>query len=78
MMTIQEFTKNLEAEFEEVEPGTLTPETTYRSIKGWSSMHALIIIAFVDANFDVLLNGADLKSAETIKDLYLVINEKIK
>jgi acyl carrier protein len=77
-MNIEEFTKNLEAEFEEVQPGTITPATNYRSIKGWSSMHALIIIAFVDANFDIVLNGADLKSAETINDLYNVIQEKIK
>jgi acyl carrier protein len=78
MMTVEEFTKQLEAEFDEAEPGTITPETHYRSIKGWSSMHALIIIAFVDSNFDILLNGADLKSAETINDLYNIIKEKIK
>ncbi len=78
MMTVEEFTKSLEVEFEEVQPGTITPETTYRNIKGWSSMHALVIIAFVDANFDTILNGADLKSAETINDLYTIIQEKIK
>lgn len=78
MMTVEEFTKKLESEFEEVEPGSITPQTTYRSIKGWSSMHALIIIAFIDANFDIILNGADLKSAETINDLYTIVKEKMK
>jgi acyl carrier protein len=78
MITVEEFARQLESEFEEAEPGSITPQTTYRSIKGWSSMHALIIIAFVDANFDILLTGADLKSAETIDDLYTIIKEKIK
>jgi acyl carrier protein len=78
VMNIEEFTKSLEAEFEEVEPGTLNPDTHYKSIKGWSSMHALIIIAFVDANFNIILNGADLKSASTIRDLYTIVQEKTK
>jgi acyl carrier protein len=75
-MDIEEFTKKLEAEFEEVEPGTLTPDTNYKSIKGWSSMHALIIIAFVDAQFDTILTGADLKTASTIRDLFNIVKEK--
>lgn len=77
-MSIDEFAKNLEAEFEEVEPGTLNPDSIYKKTKGWSSMHALIIIAFVDANFDIILNGADIKSTETIRDLYTIITEKSK
>jgi acyl carrier protein len=78
MMNIEEFTKNLEAEFEDIEPGTITPTTNYRDIKGWSSMYALIIIAFVDTHFDVALNADDLKSTQTIQDLYQVILTKKK
>lgn len=76
MLTLEEFTKNLEAEFEEMEAGTLQPDTNYRNIKGWSSMHALIIIAFIDANCNVMLTGADLKSAETVRDLYNIVVQK--
>jgi acyl carrier protein len=77
-MDIQEFTRNLEAEFEDVEPGSTGPDTVFRSIKGWSSMHALIIIAFVDTNYNVLLNGSDIKSAQTIRDLFNITLEKSK
>ncbi len=76
MNTLFEFTQQLESEFEDIQPGTLTPVTNYRDIKGWSSMHALIVIAFVDANFDVLLTGADLKQAHTIEDLYNLVKQK--
>jgi acyl carrier protein len=76
MSDIEEFTRKLEAEFEDVEPGTLTPDTHYKNIKGWSSMHALIIIAFVDAQYDTILNGADLRSASTIRDLFTLVKEK--
>jgi len=76
MISIEEFTRGLEAEFEDVEPGTLSPDTHYKNIKGWSSMHALIIIAFVDAQCNIILNGADLKSASSIRDLYTIVKEK--
>lgn len=78
MITIEEFAKKLEEEFEDIEQGSIKPDTNYRSIKGWSSMHALIIIALVDAEFNLILNGSDLKSANTIRDLYKIISEKIK
>lgn len=77
-MTIEEFTTQLEAEFEEIEPGSVKPDTGYRDIKGWSSMYALIIIAFVDTNFDVALTASDLKSSQTIRDLYNIVAAKKK
>jgi len=77
-MTLEEFTRNLESELEEVEPGTLKPDTSYRDLKNWSSMYALIIIAFVDINFSVTLNGADLRNTVTVKDLYNLVQEKLK
>jgi len=75
-MTIEEFTKNLEQELEDIELGTLTPQTNYRDLKNWSSMYALIIIAFVDFNFDITLNGNDLKSTQTVSDLYNLVKSK--
>ena len=75
-MNIEEFTKNLETEFEDIKSGTITPTTNYRGIPGWSSMYALIIIAFVDTHFDVQLNANDLKNAQTIQDLYQIIQTK--
>jgi acyl carrier protein len=75
-MLLNEFIEKLESEFEEMPKGTLKPDTDYRSIKGWSSMHALIIIAFIDINFNITLTGADLKSTKTVSDLYNLVQQK--
>lgn len=75
-MQIADFITKLEAEFDDMPKGTLKPDTDYRSIKGWSSMHALIIIAFVDINFNITLNGSDLKSTKTVSDLYNLVQQK--
>jgi acyl carrier protein len=75
-MLLEEFIEKLEGEFEDLPKGSLKPDTDYRTIKGWSSMHALIIIAFVDINFNFTLNGTDLKSTKTVSDLYNLIQQK--
>lgn len=76
MVSIEEFTSQLAAEFEDIDPNTITPNTNYREIKNWSSMYALIIIAFVDANYDVQLNAENLKNSQTIKDIYEIVVSK--
>ncbi len=75
-MLLDEFVNKLESEFEDMPKGTLKADTDYRSIKGWSSMHALIIIAFIDITFNITLNGTDLKSTKTVSDLYNLVQQK--
>lgn len=69
-MEIKEFIEKLEVEFEEIEEGTLSPATNFREIDEWSSMHALIIIALIDVEYDVTVGGEDLVKMETIQDLF--------
>lgn len=75
-MNIQELIEKLEEEIEEVEKGTLTPSTNIRNIEWWSSMHALVIIALVDIEYNVQVSGKDLKEIQTIQDLYNLICKK--
>jgi acyl carrier protein len=72
-MNIHDLINDIETEFEEIENGTLVPKSSIRDIDGWSSMHALILIALIDNNYDILLTGEELKNALTIQDLYDVI-----
>jgi acyl carrier protein len=39
-------------------------------------MYALIVIAFVDANFDVQLSADDLRNSQTIQDIYNIVMAK--
>lgn len=78
MITIEEFIAKLEEEFEDIEKGILHPDFDYRKIDNWGSMHALIIIALVDTEFDISLSGSDLKSTKTIRDLYNFIESKLQ
>ena len=77
MVTLDEFTKNIELELDDIEPGTLTPDINYRDLEQWSSMYALIIIAYVDSEFNVTLTGDDLRSCNTVRDLYLLVKSRV-
>lgn len=75
-MEIQELIEKLETEFA-LPAQTLKAETDFREIPEWGSMHALIIIAVIDTEYGVSLNGEDLRKATTIKDLYTIVKEKL-
>ena len=73
---LDSFINKLEVEFEELTPGALKAETGFRDLDEWSSMHALIIIALIDTEYDIVLSGDDLRSASTVQDLYDIVVAK--
>ena len=77
-MDIANFITKIESEIEEINPGTLQPETEFRTIAEWSSMHALIIIALIDTDYDVTITGEDLRNSKTITDLFNIVKSRIK
>lgn len=76
VVSIAEFIKEIETEIEEIESGTLKPETAFRELATWSSMHALIILALIDTNYDVTLSGEELRTCVTVQDLYVLVKNK--
>ena len=77
-MTLEEFIKLFAAEFDNTAEDVFTAKTNYKSLDEWSSLVALSIISMVDEEFDKRLTGADLRSMDTIEDLYnLILTKKI-
>jgi acyl carrier protein len=75
-MTLDEFVALVEAEFEEVEKGTLKPDTVFVEMKEWCSLYALILMGLVSVEFDQELTGDDLVGIKTVSDLYNVIHQR--
>lgn len=76
-MQQQEFIKDFEAQFEEVEAGTLQPQTQLDSLDEWGSLQALVIIAMLDSKYKVKITGAELEEAKTVGDIYALMQSKI-
>ncbi len=77
MKTIDEFVKLFGELFDETDTATFTAQTDFRGNDEWSSIIGLSVIAMVDDEFDVALNGADIKESKTIGDIYDRIRTKV-
>jgi acyl carrier protein len=75
-MEINEFIKKIASEFDLEDAEQLKPDTSFRSMKEWSSMHGLIIIALADSEFGITITGNDLRQIDTIQNLFDLIQSR--
>jgi acyl carrier protein len=75
-MTLDEFVKAFAAEFDDTPEEQFTPSTNYRELDEWGSLVALSIISMIDDEMEVQITGADLRSSQTIEDLFNLVNSK--
>ena len=75
-MTLDEFVSAFAAEFDETPEDQFTADTEFKALDEWSSLTALSIIAMVDEQMDKTITGADIRSKETIEELYELIQAK--
>ncbi|MDF2455808.1 MAG: acyl carrier protein [Cytophagaceae bacterium] len=77
-MNMEDFIEKIYSVIDEIEPGTLAPDSNYREVPHWSSMHALILIAMVKVDYGVTITGEDLMTHHTLQDIYnLILKRKI-
>lgn len=75
-MKIEDFILKLEAEYEDLTPGTLKPDSVFRNVFEWSSINALILIALVKTEYDVTINAEDIAGSSTVEDLFQIIKSR--
>lgn len=76
-MEIKEFIEKFAEIFDDTDPETLSAETNFRELDEWSSLSALGLIAMADEEYEVELKGDEIRKANTIKDIFNIISEKI-
>lgn len=75
-MQSEEFIQKFAACFHQTEPASITSETKFRELEEWGSMLALIVIAMIDADFAKTITAEDLKSANTVTELFELVKNK--
>ena len=76
-MEINEFVQYFASLFDETEASEFTAETNFREIDEWSSFTVLSVIAMVDAEYKVKISGDEIRTAQTIMDVYNIVKSKI-
>jgi acyl carrier protein len=77
-MSIKDFLEMLEPEFDDVAPGTIHPDTEFRTLNGWSSMMSLIVISKINKHYKVNISAQELADAKTIVDLFHITTAKLQ
>ena len=77
MDSLDLFIARLEEEFDQLPSDSLRPETCFDELELWDSMHVLLLIAMIDAEYDVLLSGEDLSHIKSVNELYDLVKSRL-
>lgn len=75
-MEIRDFIENFAEQFDDTTVEMMSVETKFRELNEWSSLIALSVIAMVDEVYGVTINGEDIRSSQTIGELFNRIENK--
>lgn len=74
-MNLQDFIAHFAEQFEENEV-TITPDTRFHELDEWDSLIGLRVISMIDEEYDVVLKGADMRAANTVEELFHIVESK--
>lgn len=75
-MEWNDFVENLKDALEIPEEVELQKDDSLHDSEYWSSMHALLIMALAEAEYDVSVTGKELRETKSIGALYTLIASK--
>lgn len=73
-MKLEDFIKNFANQFDDTDESEITAETVYTELDEWSSLTVLSIIAMVKTDFGKEITAKQIRSCDTIEDLYNLVN----
>ena len=78
VMEIEVFLEKIKNEFEDdFDIEKLTASSKIKDLDWWSSMHMLVVIALIDSEYEVLLSGEELRTVNSVQELYDLVKAKI-
>lgn len=75
-MDINEFIAVFANCFDETDASEITASTEFHDLDEWSSLTGLSVIAMAKTQFDKTVTGKEIRSCETVEDLFNLISKK--
>lgn len=75
-MELSDFIQNFADQFDDTDASVFTAETKFRELDEWSSLIGMCLIAMVKTSYGKALTGAELRSCQTVEDIFNLINNK--
>jgi len=75
-MVLQDFTIEFAKQFDDTDLSEIKEDTVFQELEEWSSLTVLSVIAFVKTSFNKKMTGKEIRSCETVKDLFDLVVSK--
>jgi acyl carrier protein len=75
-MEEKKFIKDFVSIFDDVDADSVSMDTNFREIDEWSSLAALVLLTVMEDEYGVALNNKELTQAKTVKDIFLLVENK--
>lgn len=75
-MEISIFLQNFFDILDDTDVNLVQAETVFRDLEEWDSLTALSLIAMADEEYSVKLTGDDIKSSNTLNDIFEILKNK--
>ena len=75
-MELQEFIVEFANQFDDTDSSEIKSDTIFQELAEWSSLTSLSIIAFVKTTYGKNITGKEIRSCETVQDLFDLVESK--
>ena len=75
-MDINIFLNQFAEQFDDTDASEITAEVEFKNLDEWDSLIALSVIVMVEKEYSVVINGDDIKAADTINQLFEIIKSR--
>lgn len=74
-MELQDFITKFAQQFDDTDESGITIDTEFKELDEWSSLIALSVIALVKTEYGKTITGAQIRSCNTVKELYELVSK---
>lgn len=75
-MDINIFLNQFAEQLDDTDATEITTEVEFKNLDEWDSLIALSVIVMVEKEYSVVINGDDIKAANTINQLFEIIKSR--
>lgn len=75
-MELKKFVADFAEQFDDTDPSEILSSTVFHDLEEWSSLVAMGVMAMVKTQYGKSVNGKEMRSCNTVEDLFHLINNK--
>ena len=75
-MELNDFIKNFADQFDDTDASEIQKDTVYQELEEWSSLTAMSLIALAKTQYGKTITGREVRSCNTVEDLFNLIASK--